>query len=644
MPQLPKIVLVGPPNVGKSALFNVLTGTYVTVSNYPGTTVDISQGKCRIQNRTFELIDTPGTYSLLPLSDEEKVTRQFLFSEKPAMVVQVIDAKNIRRMLAMTLALIDAGLPVVLDLNIMDEAQQAGVLINIPILEDILGIPVVATSALKRWGLDDLKKAIVRHQYKTPLALKFSDQIENAIELIDSLLTAEYGVSKRMIALLLLQQDGEMLPRITAEKNYEQIAKCVNDLVGQFSYSLDYVLAMERQEMVDKILQTTVREGRVHSHGFRETIGDWTRNPWTGIPVLCLVLYYGLYQFVGNFGAGFLVDYIDTNIFGQYLSPFIESIVTQYVPFHWAQSLLIGEYGIFTLGFRYAVAIILPIVGTFFFMFAILEDCGYLPRLAMLMDRIFQYIGLNGRAVIPLTLGLGCGTMATVVTRTLETKRERLLATFLLTLTIPCSAQLGLVLALLSRNSLTLVLWAAYILGIFVIAGLLGERLLPGERSPFYLEIPPLRIPVMSNVFMKAYTRMMWYFVEITPVFILTSIFLWLGERSGILQGMIYYLQPFMSFLGLPPETAQVFLFGFFRRDYGAAGLYDMSLNGMLNDYQLLVAATTLTLFVPCIAQLVVLLKERGFSVAMLILLCVILTAFFSGWMMNQIISLLGLI
>jgi ferrous iron transport protein B len=333
------------------------------------------------------------------------------------------------------------------------------------------------------------------------------------------------------------------------------------------------------------------------------------------------------------------VDYLDGRIFGEMINPFVIELVQTYIPAVWMQSLIIGEYGVYSLGFRFAVAIILPIVGTFFLMFAILEDSGYLPRLAMLVDRLFKNFGLNGRAVIPVALGLGCGTMAVVVTRTLETRRERVLATFLLSLTIPCSAQLGVVLALLAHNTQILLLWLVYVSAIFVIVGWLSAKVLPGEHSAFYLEIPPLRCPQLTNVFTKAYTRMACYFWEIMPVFVATSVVLWIVDYAGVLASLISAIEPIIHLLGLPSQTAGTFLLGFFRRDYGAAGLYEMTAAGLLSDYQLLVAAVTITLFVPCIAQLTVMVKERGIVTSSLMVLLIAMISIASGWLINILLS-----
>ncbi|MDF2570583.1 MAG: feoB 3 [Sporomusa sp.] len=638
-----KVVLVGSPNVGKSAIFNYLTGSYVAVSNYPGTTVDISTGHFKYGGQRFEVIDTPGIYSLIPLTDEERVTRLLLTRQVPDVVVHVVDAKNLRRMLNMTIQLIDAGLPVVLVLNIIDEAQSMGMLIDTLSLEKMLGIPVIATSIVSKIGLESLKQAVGQYKRVKPSAFRLNDEIEQAVAKISGRLTRPYGLSKRITALLLLQGDIMALGIAQTEAAWPEIASIIGQLAPGKKNNLDAFISTERQVVVDKMLVKAVRYATFERHQLK-TLAGWlgkvTREPLTGVPILCLVLYFGLYQFVGKFGAGYLVDYINNSVFVPIINPVAEEMTNACFPWEWARSLLVGEYGIFTMGFRYAAAIILPIVGTFFLAFAVLEDSGYLPRLAMLVDSVFRYFGLNGRAVIPLTLGLGCGTMAVMVTRTLESKRERFLATFLLSLTIPCSAQLGVVLALLSHNAAAVAIWSSYILAIFVSIGWLSAKFVPGNRSAFYMEIPPLRLPLLSNVLKKAYTRMAWYFMEILPVFIVTSIILWAAERSGILDIMIQHVEPIMGSIGLPPETAQAFLLGFFRRDYGAAGLYDLAIAGKLNDAQLVVAAVGLTLFVPCVAQLAVMIKERGLIIACAMVVLIIMIAFGSAMLVHNFLNL----
>jgi ferrous iron transport protein B len=306
------------------------------------------------------------------------------------------------------------------------------------------------------------------------------------------------------------------------------------------------------------------------------------------------------------------------------------------------QDLFVHDYGMFTLGLRYAVALILPIVGTFFLMFSILEDSGYLPRLALLLDRVFKKLGLNGRAVIPIVLGFGCGTMATVVTRILETKRERIIATILLGFAIPCSAQLGVVLAMVAQRPRIFALWIVVMVVMFLALGMIAARRVPGKAPAFYLEIPPLRMPRLSNVLTKTYSRMYWYFVEIFPLFLAASAVIWLGTITGIFDLIIRLIQPVVYAMGLPREAAQSLLFGFFRRDYGAAGLFDLLNHGKLDNRQIFISALVISLFLPCIAMFSVMQKERGWRFALGTSAAILVTATSVGIAANLILSATG--
>ncbi|MFO7152997.1 MAG: ferrous iron transporter B [Bacillota bacterium] len=474
-------------------------------------------------------------------------------------------------------------------------------------------------------------------------AFKYDDRIEKAIKEIESNLKSSYNVSKRTIALLLLQEDSEIQEMVRMrESSFSQISEIVKKTKMLFTEPLYYVITVQRQKKVDEIVSKVVYTRRDSKNRLSNWLDKITVQPLTGIPILLLVLYFGLYKFVGQFGAGTLVDFIEGNIFDTYVNPWVDRMVTTYISSEPIQELLAKEYGIITLGLRYALAIILPIVGTFFLMFSIIEDSGYLPRLALLIDRVFKAIGLNGRAVIPMVLGFGCDTMATLVSRTLETRRERILATLLLSLAIPCSAQLGVVLAMLSGNTAALLIWALCVLLVFLLVGFLAARLLPGERPVFYMEVPPLRLPRLGNIIEKTLSRMQWYFLEIVPIFIIASVLIWIGRMTGIFDAIIRLAEPLMVALGLPPETAEAFLFGFFRRDYGAAGLYDMK--GSLTWTQLTVASVTLTLFLPCIAQVSVMLKERGLMTTAAILAFIFPFAFLVGYVLNLILNVTGVV
>ena len=637
----PAMVLLGSPNVGKSALFNALTRTYVTVSNYPGTTVEVYRGKAFIDGTEYQVIDTPGMYSLLPITEEERVGRSLLLAEKPDILLHVIDAKNIERMLPLTLQLIEAGLSIILVINMIDESTELGIQIDALKLEEHLNIPVVPIVAIRQQGIPMLMTRLQRHINKSAHTVDYGDVIEGAVEHLSSLLPDEGFIARRMLSLLVLQEDQEIV-ELMHEKLGEKIfatTQIVNSVKARLEEPPEYLITMKRQEETRALLQEVVTYPASDKKGFKESLSQITMNPWTGPAILFLVLYYGLYKFVGGFGAGTLVDFIETAIFEERINPWITSLFAAYVPWQIVRDLFVGEYGMFTLGLRYAVAIILPVVGTFFFAFSIMEDSGYFPRMAMLIDRLFKKIGLNGRAVIPMVLGFGCDTMATMVTRVLETKRERIIATLLLALAVPCSAQLGVILGILSGKPGALLIWALFITCIFLLIGFLTAKLLPGEGPSFYMEIPPLRLPRLGNVLVKTCTRMQWYFAEIVPLFIVASILIWIGNLTGLFQIMVNVFKPLVRFMGLPPEAAVVFLFGFFRRDYGAAGLYDMS--AQLTGTQMVVAAAALTLFLPCVAQFLMMKKERGLGTALAISGFIFPFAFFMGAVLYHLLSAL---
>ncbi|MDA8235924.1 MAG: ferrous iron transporter B [Clostridia bacterium] len=474
--------------------------------------------------------------------------------------------------------------------------------------------------------------------------MNYNPDIQAAVQKIESSLKHTYKLSTRTIALLLLQGDKEIHQLVQEKENsYAGIQKVIQETSVAFEQPINYVITLKRQELTNSLLADAVKEGKVTDNNrFSEILNKLTINPFTGIPILLLVLYYGLYQFVGVFGAGTLVDFLEADVFEIYINPLVNVWTARYIPWPVVQDLIANDYGIITLGIRYAIAIILPIVGTFFIAFSIIEDSGYLPRLALLVDRVFKAIGLNGRAVIPMTLGFGCDTMATMVTRTLETKRERIIATLLLALAIPCSAQLGVILALLSGKPLALAAWVSFLTLVFLFIGFLTAKLMPGDKPIFYMEVPPLRMPTIANVVSKTYTRMQWYFLEILPIFILASVLIWAGRLTGLFDLVVKALEPVMNLIGLPAEAAVAFLFGFFRRDYGAAGLYDLQQNGALSTEQLVVAAATLTLFVPCIAQFSMMLKERGLKTALAIAGFIFPFAFLAGYVLNLLLKMIG--
>ncbi len=469
--------------------------------------------------------------------------------------------------------------------------------------------------------------------------------IEMALEKIENLLKQTYNISKRSIGLLLLKEDME-IKELVKEKEpgvIARIEKITEEINDHYVHAVDYEVALKQNEEARRIADKVMRV-RAEKISIGERLSVLTMNPVTGLPILFVILYWGLYKFVGDFGAGTAVDFIEGTIFEEHINPIVTRIFTGIIPWKVIQELFVGEFGVITLGFRYAVAIIMPIVAFFFLVFSIIEDTGYLPRLAMLIDRTFKKIGLSGRAVIPMTLGFGCATMATMVTRTLPTIRERIISTMLIALAVPCSAQLGVILALLEGKPSAMFIWVGVVTLIFLFIGFLTARLMPGERPSFYMEVPPLRLPKFSNVLIKTYVRVKWYFKEILPLFLLASVFIWLGNLTRLFDFAISLLHKPMELMGLPSEAAKVFIFGFFRRDYGAAGLYDINKAGVLDGMQLVIACIALTLFLPCIAQFLMILKERGWRTGAGIALFILFVSFSVAYGVNIILSRLGVV
>ncbi len=634
----PRIALVGNPNVGKSAIFSLLTGRYVTVSNYPGTTVEVTTGNTTISKKRYLIIDTPGVNNLIPMSEDEKVTRDILLEEKTNSVIQVADAKNIKRALSLTLQLIEMGLPIILDLNMRDESLSRGIDIKEEELKKILGVEIVSTIAVQKKGIDSLKKVAI-HPKVSDFKFTYDSNIEEYILKIEAFLPAS-NITKRSIALMILSGDQTLktwLLKNVAEEKIKRIEALRDQIAEKYSLSLSYVISQQRLKVVDTISEKILTRTHVPKKGVIPFIDAVTTHPVWGFPFLALVLF-GLYEFVGRFGAGTLVDFIEDSIFGEYLNPLAKRIVTDLIPINLLQELLVGQYGIMTMALTYAIAIILPITATFFIAFAILEDSGYLPRLAAMLNRAFSAIGLNGKAVLPMVLGLGCDTMATLTARILDTPKERLIVTLLLALGVPCSAQLGVILGMFGKQPIeALLIWLFVLGGVIMFVGFISSKILPGQKADFLLEIPPLRIPQFSNILVKTMGRIEWYLKEAVPLFILGTLILFTADKIGILPLLESAASPVVvNFLGLPAQSAEAFIIGFLRRDYGAAGLFALQEQGLLNTEQVVVSLVTVTLFIPCIANFFVIIKERGLRAALLIVAFVFPFSFLVGGLLHK--------
>jgi ferrous iron transport protein B len=632
-----KITLIGNPNVGKSVIFGLLTGKYVAVSNYPGTTVEITQGNVSIEGRRYLLVDSPGVNSLVPMSEDEKVTRDILLKESPSAVVQVGDAKNLKRTLLITLQLAEMGLPVALALNMTDEAMDKGIAVDTAALGGILGIDVVSTIAPQKKGIKELKAAILSPR-KPSVSITYSHEIEEYSTKIAELLPTS-GLAGRSLSLMILSEDESLRDWLKANVSDQTLAEierlrdeCKLKMKESPAYSINITRLEAAEEITVRCVKKTAQTGG-KALGF---IGRLSMHPLYGIPMLLAVLYV-LYEFVGVFGAGILVDFVENTIFNKYLNPMASKLITILIPIPLIQELLVGEYGLITVALTYAIAIILPITATFFIAFAVLEDSGYLPRLAIMSNKLFNIIGLNGKAVLPMVLGLGCGTMAVMTSRILETKRDRIITTFLIALAIPCSAQMGVILGMLSALSLkATVIWVGSVVGVLFLSGFLASKVVSGERTEFFLEIPPIRMPNIMNIAVKTLGRIEWYLKEAVPLFILGTFILFMLHKFNLLVMLERLASPvIVHLLGLPEKTTGAFILGFLRRDYGAAGLFSMSQDGLLTPVQSLVSLVTITLFIPCLANFFMIVKERGMATALWIIAIVFPSAFLFGGALN---------
>ena len=639
----PAILLVGHPNVGKSVLFHRLTGAYVNVSNYPGTTVEVTQAPARF-DASATLLDTPGVLALPSRSDDERATMRALLNETSRCLVQVGDAKNLRRTLTLTALLAELGVPMVLALNMHDEAMARGVTVDIPALAEELAIPVLATVATGGEGMGELTSSIARAAVPDPL-LHYDPLLEEEITLLAAAIATHAphpSLAARGLAILFLGNDTEVDSwlRQHAGPAYAQLDALRRAASLRAEEDLPGLLARQRTEAADA-LATSVSQRAVRSSPLlAQRIGQAVVHPLWGIPILLGVLY-AVYLFVGVFGATTLVGLLEEDLFDGILNPAVTDFVTTQIGNNGLSDLLVGQYGLWTMGMTYALALILPIVSTFFIAFGILEDSGYMPRLSVIANRIFARMGLNGRAVLPMVLGLGCVTMATLTTRILHSPRERLITIFLLALAIPCSAQLGVVLGMLGGVSFSaLLVWALAMVGVLFLSGFLAARLIPGRRIPLVTELPPMRLPIAGNVLKKTAGRLKWYLIEVIPLFLIGTFLMYLLDRLGILPAIIEAGEPLVSgWLGLPKEASAAFVMGFLRRDFGATGLFMLA--DALSPVQAIVGMITITLFVPCFASLLMMIKERGLKTGLAMLAIIVPFAFLVGGLCNLVLTAL---
>lgn len=634
------IALVGNPNTGKSVVFHYLTGRYVEVSNYPGTTVEVTSG----WSGDDLVVDTPGVYGISGLNDEERVTRDAVL--RADAVINVVDAAHLSRDLFLTLQLCDLGVPMVVCLNMMDEARAAGIPPDPAVLERALGVPVVPTVATRGQGLAEVRAALSRASPGRPdpeLAARMEQLLAAQRELHGD------GHRRRALACLYLEGDDlaarelSLPPGGDREAVWARRRRRADELAAEATRRSGNGTRGRQEAPGGRPRPRVAAEGGAPGRfageeGWRGVVDRALTSPLSGLLVLVLVLA-GAYWFLGTVVAGRVVDFLEGTVMRGYWEPAVRRVVGQVVPLESAPGqLLAGEFGLLTMTITYVLGLLLPLVVGFYLIMGLLEDSGYMPRVAVLFDRALSPLGLNGRAVIPFMLGFGCVTMAVVSTRVLNTSRERRIAIILLSLAIPCSAQLGVVTGMISPLGWRVLVAYGSIVGlVFALAGVTLDRLIPGRSSALLMDLPPLRVPRAGNLLRKTAYRAVTFVREAGPLFFYGAAGLGVLQVTGALDRLQHLLAPVVTgWLGLPAGAATAFVMGFVRRDFGAAGLYHLG----LDPVQTLVAVVTITLFVPCVASVMMIGKELGWKEAALIWVGNMVLAFAVGGVVARLAPL----
>ena len=609
-----KVALVGNPNVGKSVVFNYLTSSYVDVSNYAGTTIEVSVGNLKLSETekpcsdyAFQVIDTPGIYSVSNLQEEETVTRDYILEAD--LIINVVSALSLGRDLFLTKQLADMGKPMLVLINQYDEAKKHKINVKVKVISQALGLDVELSSATLGEGLEELRTYILNFidnaKFKPG---RISKEVDNyCVPYLEM-------VFDRASALLIAEADAE-------------VAKANDIVLPLNATSRRKEIYNIRNREVDELVREAVSEIQF---AWMDKLGDLFLNPVIGSFTAVVVVYTFLFLFLGVFVAGTTVDFLENSIFKAYYEPFMRNLVGSVLPYDGSSmastlftdparalgTILVGDYGVLTLTVTYLYALLLPLVFGFYLGLAFLEDSGYLPRLAVLVDGVLSSLGMNGRAIIPLILGGGCVTMATVTTRLLSTKKEKLITIALLGLTIPCSAQLGVIQGLLTNigGFLPWLIWGGTLFFVFVLTGLVLNKLVPGECGHFVSDIPPIRLPIFKNLMQKTIQRTKVFMNEAIPAFFIAALVVSVLQVTGILKNIINWAEPIMAdVLLLPKEVTLSFILGMIRRDFGAFGLMEIPLSAA----QLVTVCVVLTLFVPCIATVAVMIKEKNLKIAM---------------------------
>ncbi len=616
-------VIVGLPNSGKSQLYNDITGDYTLVSNYPLTTVEPRVGRRTMDGVQWRVIDTPGLHGLFIQSEEEGIVRDTLFREKPDLLIQCMDANRLKQSLSLTADLAELGVPLVIYLNAIGEGAKRGIKVDAGGLSRRLGVPVVESQGPGS-GRDPVIHAM-RNARVPSSSPGYGGELEEAAGRISRLLPHEMPFRAKT-AHLLIEGDRGMLSAIEA-RGREALSGIEGQLLAErrgLNGKAARLIGDYKNRWVNDVSAGAVLPVPRSLGRFSEEFARLCRHPVFGLPILAVFL--GILYFAVVYCAGFLSTVLSTTV----VEPLVV-LTAGLLPDGFWQDMLVGPYGLLTLGLFNAVFTVLPILSIFFLLFGAMEDVGYLPNLTILSKRLLGKIGITGNSIIPLVLGFGCKTMATLTARSLPSRKEKIIVIFLIAFAIPCSAQLGLNMAILGRYGPQHFLTATAILTLVEIAaGLILNTIIPQEPSSrFIQEIPPMRLPSLSAVLKKTGYRMAWFLREAIPIFLIASAGLFILDVLGILGEFKRLIAPVITgWLGMPLDMADALIITMARHEASAGMILQMSSGGLLDGVQSIVAVVLTTMFVPCIANIVAIIRELGLKTGLAIALSINVSSF----------------
>ncbi|MFZ3070047.1 MAG: ferrous iron transport protein B [Anaerolineaceae bacterium] len=605
-----KFVLIGQPNCGKSTLFNQVCGYKAETGNFTGTTVTYTESKVRVGGEVIQLVDLPGTYTLAGSNPAEQVVFKYLLDNLYDCIINVVDASHLALGLGMTVELLELNKPTILVLNMMDEADRMGIHVDVLLLSQQLGIPVVPMIASKGRGIRDVfitalqtakvKNSVSRKVYRPDLEDKIR-QISTQTSHLDTPLSPEATAIKlvegdEVITQLIRVARPEILPLI--ERIHLEL-KVTNPDESR------WVMNIERNAIAATLSAKVIRQG-TRKLSLRDKLDDYLLHPFWGYIFLILILY-GF--FVVVFRIGGLIE--------APLLSLVQQLENSLLPILNAGPVLTNIIRGLIQGISGGLTIVLPYLMPFLFGLGFLEDVGYLPRIAFLMDALMHRIGLHGAAVVPFILGFGCNVPSIMSTRTLEDKKERFIAAALATM-VPCAARLSIVFGLVANYLGPVVALVIYLFNLLVISitGKILSKIIPEDSPGLILEMPPYRIPGFKTIFQKAWFRIREFIVEAWPILIVGSVVLSLLNFFNLSQYINLILSPFTWILGLPNQVGVPLVFGILRKELSlimlGQALGSMSFEQILSPVQMITYTVFIIFYVPCLATLVTIRKELG--------------------------------